>query len=167
VAPEALSRFYLDEEGGPHGPQSRVGATWMTRDDRESEIEDYVGYLELLQEHVWQQLTRPPERVIALGFSQGVATAARWAARTRARLDELVLWGGRLPPELEPRILSGRAPDLQVTLVVGTRDRFLTESAAREEESRLAAAGVRVRALVFQGGHRLDDATLRLIAGEG
>ncbi|MDE3054320.1 MAG: phospholipase, partial [Gemmatimonadota bacterium] len=32
VAPEALSRFYLDN-ALPHGPDARVGATWMTRED--------------------------------------------------------------------------------------------------------------------------------------
>jgi hypothetical protein len=42
----------------------------------------------------------------------------------------------------------------------------MTETALREEERRIAGAGVRVRALVFEGGHRLDDATLTLIAGE-
>jgi predicted esterase len=165
VAPEGLSRFYLDDESGPHGPQSRVGATWMTREDRENEIEDYVTYLEQLHQQVREQLPGAPERAVALGFSQGVATAARWAARTRSALDELVLWGARLPPELDPGMLGARAHELRVTLVVGSRDRFLTVGALREEEDRLAGCGVRVRALTFEGGHRLDDATLRMIAG--
>src|SRR5690606_29110285 len=52
VAPEALSRFYVGDHGGPHGPESRVGATWMTREDRLREIDDYVRYLDLLHDHV-------------------------------------------------------------------------------------------------------------------
>ena len=39
VAPEALSRFYLN------GFSGRVGATWMTKEDRLSEIEDQAYYL--------------------------------------------------------------------------------------------------------------------------
>jgi predicted esterase len=105
-------------------------------------------------------------RLLALGFSQGCATAARWAARTAARIDELVLWGGRLPPELEPARLLERHPSLQVTLVAGRRDRFVSEAALREQQEHLAGAGLSVRALRFEGGHRLDDATLRTIASQ-
>ncbi|MFW6202332.1 MAG: hypothetical protein ACOC8B_07130, partial [Gemmatimonadota bacterium] len=55
VAPEALSRFYLDDDGGPHGPDARIGATWMTRADRENEIRDYVDYLDTLYERVFEE----------------------------------------------------------------------------------------------------------------
>src|ERR671913_1620 len=42
VAPEALSRFYLDPIPKRRNEASpRVGASWMTREDRESEIADY------------------------------------------------------------------------------------------------------------------------------
>src|ERR1019366_2165212 len=46
VVPEALSRFYVPAGPGLHGPDAKVGATWMTREDRESEIADYVSYLD-------------------------------------------------------------------------------------------------------------------------
>jgi hypothetical protein len=39
VAPEALSRYYLTPaQGGPHAPNTPVGASWMTSQDREHEI---------------------------------------------------------------------------------------------------------------------------------
>ena len=44
IAPEGLSRFYLQGNGG------RVGASWMTRDDRLHEIDDHVGFLNQLAE---------------------------------------------------------------------------------------------------------------------
>jgi hypothetical protein len=37
VAPEALNRSYLK------GGYDKTGATWMTKDDRENEIKDYVN----------------------------------------------------------------------------------------------------------------------------
>jgi hypothetical protein len=43
VAPEALSRFYLDpipERRDQRNP--RVGATWMTKEDRDAEIADQL-----------------------------------------------------------------------------------------------------------------------------
>ena len=42
VAPEGLSRFYVN---ATHG---LVGASWMTREDRQHEIDDYVGYLDAI-----------------------------------------------------------------------------------------------------------------------
>ena len=38
AVPEALNRFYLDDPAKRHGPDSPVGATWMTREDRLTDI---------------------------------------------------------------------------------------------------------------------------------
>src|SRR5919202_1046254 len=46
VAPEALSRFYVESGAGTRHADVPVGATWMTREDRLSEIADYVSYLD-------------------------------------------------------------------------------------------------------------------------
>src|SRR5688572_17917874 len=43
VAPEALSRFYLAPVSPADHRNAKVGASWMTREARESEIADYVG----------------------------------------------------------------------------------------------------------------------------
>ena len=56
VAPEALSRFYLDDRPGAIHTESRVGATWMTREDREHEITDYVRYLDVLHDTLRRDL---------------------------------------------------------------------------------------------------------------
>jgi hypothetical protein len=51
VAPEALSRFYVEVPGKTHA-DTHVGASWMTREDRLSDIEDYVEYLDALHAHI-------------------------------------------------------------------------------------------------------------------
>src|SRR5439155_683249 len=71
VAPEGLSRFYLSESP----TERRVGASWMTREDRLAEIADYVQYLDAVYQEVFGLLDRSQVTVHALGFSQGVATA--------------------------------------------------------------------------------------------
>ncbi|MBC7923946.1 MAG: phospholipase, partial [Ferruginibacter sp.] len=70
VAPEALSRFYLQGMGEGSG---RVGATWMTREDRLNEIDDYLHYLRTLHQTLVGEGGR--WRTGLLGFSQGTATA--------------------------------------------------------------------------------------------
>jgi len=82
VAPEGLSRFYLTESPA----ERRVGASWMTREDRLHEIDDYVRYLDALYREVLGRVEGPAARVTALGFSQGTATVSRWAALGQSRL---------------------------------------------------------------------------------
>lgn len=151
VAPEALSRFY------PSGTSGEVGASWMTSAHRESEITDYLAYLGVLAERLFEQ-GKPPLHV--LGFSQGAATAARWVAHRlgedRHSVQHLTLWAGAVPPDVAPSALAG--PDL--TLVVGTQDAYVTPQRLSEQRERLDEAGTSYDLLRFGGGHRLDDDTL-------
>src|SRR2546425_9676771 len=57
VAPEALSRFYLEDTTVP-AKERKVGATWMTRENRLSEIDDYVRYLDALHAEVFARVAR-------------------------------------------------------------------------------------------------------------
>ena len=166
VAPEALNRFYLNRDGGRAGPRAPVGATWMTREDRLAEIDDYVRYLDDLHREVVDRLGRDVQTT-ALGFSQGTATVSRWRTHGSARIDRLILWAGLLPPEIDP---AGPARDRfassDLHLVRGTRDELLNANQAVEQAERLTRAGVRATILEFDGGHRMDRDTLaRLGAG--
>jgi predicted esterase len=134
----------------------RVGASWMTREDRLHEIDDYVRYLDA----VYRTVNPRTAGVTALGFSQGTATACRWATFGSSRLDRLIVWGGEVPPDLDLKLL--RVPSL--TLVYGTRDEFFTPKVVAANETRLRDHGVRYELVSFEGGHEIEEATLlRLI----
>lgn len=165
VAPEALSRYYIDAPGEPHAT-ARVGATWMTREDRLSEIADYVSYLDALADSLLQQLDPHAVSVHALGFSQGAATASRWFVGGRTRIARLILWGGTVPPDLELRELRARLADAELLLVSGDSDPVVDPARIAEDEERLLAASVPFRRLQFAGGHRLDAETLATVASE-
>jgi predicted esterase len=162
VAPEALNRFYLGDASGFHGPDAKIGATWMTREDRENEIADYVEYLDLVSAEVLAALPRAPERVVALGFSQGVATVTRWYALGNTRIDSLVLWAGLLPPDAEQFV--ERLRTTMVTFVVGTRDRSVHGALAGGEGERVRQMNVPWRLVTFDGGHEMHGETLRALA---
>ncbi len=162
-APEALNRYYL--EGGVHGPTSPVGATWMTREDRLTEIADYVRYLDTLYRHVLADLDRGSVRVVVLGFSQGAATAARWTALGGARADDLVLWGAGTPPDLTLAAAAKAWGATRVSLVYGRDDPHFDEPRALAEAERLRAYGIAPFIVGFDGGHALDAATLHRLAG--
>lgn len=149
VAPEGLSRFYLTENPA----ERRVGASWMTREDRLHEIDDYVRYLDAL----YAQLGSHTAKITALGFSQGSATACRWAALGSSRIDRLIVWGGEVPPDLDLKRL--RVPSL--TLVYGNQDEFFTPKVVAANEARLRERGIRYETVSFEGGHAIDEAALR------
>ena len=155
VVPEALSRFY-------HEDHQRVGASWMTREDRLTEIDDYVSYLDRLHDRIFEGLRRSEIRLRILGYSQGVATAARWATRGKAEIDELVIWGSPLPHDLDDAAIV-RLGRMTVTLVGGTRDPFLTEEHWERQSSLLRDREIAFQVKRFEGGHRLDDDTLRAL----
>jgi predicted esterase len=162
VAPEGLSRFYLSERPG----ERRVGASWMTREDRLVEIEDYVRYLDRVYDDVFGSLDRAQVSVHALGFSQGAATVSRWAALGHARVDRLVLWGGELPPDLDltrSRVVE-RLRAARLTLVHGATDEYFTPKVVAGITARLDEHGISYRAVPFAGGHGLDDAILGSLA---
>jgi predicted esterase len=149
VAPEALSRFYLTDSPA----ERRVGASWMTREDRLREIDDYVRFLDA----VYAETAGPQTEVTALGFSQGSAAVCRWAALGSSRIDRLIVWGGEVPPDLDLKRL--RAPNL--TLVYGTRDEFFTPKIVAATEARLREQGITYDLVPFDGGHEIHEATLR------
>jgi predicted esterase len=159
VAPEGLSRFYLD--GG-----KKIGASWMTKEDRDAEIADYVAYLDRLYDEVFRSLPRESVTLHVMGFSQGAATATRWAARGKGRPDQLVLWGEALPPEFDSVDTVAPLRDMRITVVVGSRDEYVTGDAVDAHRRRLMDLGLRFDEKTFDGGHRLDKQTLLAVARE-
>jgi predicted esterase len=99
-----------------------------------------------------------------LGFSQGVATIARWIAAGETRPDELILWAGSFPPEIDLAAFAAKVSGASVVLVVGARDELAPWAGAEATCRRMMAAGLSARLMTFPGGHRLDHGTLEAIA---
>ncbi len=153
IAPEGLSRFYLDEG------HTRVGASWMTREDRQNEIADQITYLDHLCEHLRSgNLSGVPFGV--LGFSQGVATACRWAVQGRTTVPRLILWGGTLPPDLGAATLATRLGTSRIDIAHGENDELVNPAARVQEESRWREAGLPFTVHAHPGAHDLDPILL-------
>lgn len=157
VAPEGLSRYYVDAAA------KRVGASWMTREDRLAEIEDQRTYLNTLYDHLRKQL--PPDcQFIGLGFSQGVATLCRWLAQDHLDFDHTIIWAGT-PPEDTP---FWQAPSFQKRLwvVYGEQDPIVTPEKVNEKAEWLKSKGVEVNKVRFEGRHELSSSKLELLKGK-
>ncbi|MEO8636466.1 MAG: phospholipase [Gemmatimonadales bacterium] len=162
AAPEALSRFYLETRlDGGHG--SAIGATWLTREDRVAEIGDVHGYLDQLVGVL--RAAHRPERLIVLGFSQGSAAVARWAVTSSETPDQLILWGAPLAVDVAPDALAARRAGHPVVLVAGDEDTHAPAGVLEAQAAALVQAGATATAVRFAGGHTIDAAALRRIAG--
>jgi predicted esterase len=164
IAPEALNRFYLDGVESAPPAERRVGATWMTREDREHEITDYVEYLDTLSAQLPDRVRqggRSP-RIVVFGFSQATATVARWVARGKIRPDYLVLWGGFLPADVPLTDERLRAPELRI--IIGSSDRFISQDRTTQEDARLVEASLPYRMTRYDGGHGINREVLLEVA---
>jgi predicted esterase len=161
VAPEALSRYYLSPpRAGPHPPNTPVGASWMTSEDRDREIQDYVTYLDLLHDEIFSVVDRAKVRLCVLGFSQGTATVARWVSRGKVDPDRVILCAGVLPPELDvagAARLTRRSP---LTIVLGRNDDFARPELIGAQAARLRDLRVPHSIIRFEGGHDITPEVL-------
>ena len=162
VVPEGLNRFYLDDR------HQRVGASWMTREDRDDEIVDQVAYLDAVLTEACRQRRVDPlaVRLVGFGFSQGVATICRWlersplAVRRPRRADRLILWGGPLPTDLDPGAERAWLSGADLVLVAGDRDAFATPARVMAQEKALREVGIPYRVVSYPGEHRLNARVL-------
>ena len=168
VAPEALNRFYLVGPETIPAAERAVGATWMTREDRDHEIDDYVAYLDDVATDVlapFRPIGALP-RIVVLAFSQGTATGARWITRGTIRPRHVVMWGGFLPPDIDDAAKAAGLEHASLRLVIGSRDGFVSPERLADEERRLTKAKLSYRLIRYSGGHGIAKDTLREVARE-
>jgi predicted esterase len=158
VAPEGLSRFYVDHTTG------KVGSSWMTKDDRAAEIGDYLAYLDDLYDEVFHTLPREGAKVTVLGFSQGAVTASRWVSFGAVKANRLIIWGEVLAGDLDMPRAAPRLRGLRLIYVNGRSDHMASPDKKEAEVSRLREYGIEHQMIEFDGGHRLDDEILLKLA---
>lgn len=156
IVPEGLHRYYLN------GFSGKIGASWMTREEREKDIEDYCGYLDRVYEHYIKPLDK---KVIvnALGFSQGGATICRWAAHTKFRIDNLIVWGSVIPPDMNWETDVQKLRNLKWHYVAGDQDEFLSDKRRVEQLEILDKNGIRPNSIHYKGRHDILEEPLLLL----
>ncbi len=165
IAPEGLSRFYLEDvTSRARTGNNRVGATWMTRENRLTDIENYITFLNMIYKK------EVPENfsgeIILFGFSQGAATATRWAIEGNNAFHKLILWAGILPPDMNFEKAYEILKDKKIIEVFGKDDPYLTHEKLKEVTSLNTRLGINPLLIEFEGGHEInEDVLIRLSLG--
>jgi len=157
IALEGLSRFYVE------GLTGRVGASWMTSEDREDEITDQSSYVNT----VLRELGIVPsseKRLTVLGFSQGTATAIRWMVTNGIRARQLVIWAGSLPHDVTSEQLRETLSSCKVDFCIGTQDEFINKEKVEEKMVELKKLLPQLQVHWFEGKHTLHPETLLKVA---
>ena len=147
IAPQAPSRYYLN------GKYEHVGASWATREQTATEMENVMKYLD----EVWknENLEAAPNLVL-FGYSQGVSVVTRWVAQRKIRCSKLILNSGRIPKELQPSDFTF-LEDTKVAFVYGKEDPFVNEEFLQSEEKRIRELYPRnLELIAFDGGHEVN-----------
>ena len=149
VAPEGLHRFYSRGH-------EKVVASWMTKEDREDDIHDYVFFLDKVYDDVVKNSSGA--KIIFLGFSQGAATASRWCSLGKSKIDELILWCGFFPPDLPPNGIPGK---VKLTVVTASQDKFITAEEEKNQLEKMKMFSPELKHIKFPGEHALNEELLR------
>jgi len=160
IAPEGLHRFYWKDFSG------RVAASWMTKEDRGNDIVDYVNYLDMVYSEVLEELKNRKVKINVLGFSQGTATVCRWIANGKSKADNLIIWAGAFPEELNFEIENSVFNETNNFVVVGDKDEFLNEESIQKHDHFLKSKNVKFELIRFIGKHEINqEALLQLKKG--
>ncbi len=160
IAPEGLSRFYLEDVNSrSQGGSNRVGATWMTKEDRLTDIENYVTYLNSIYQSEIDGLKSIPP-VTLLGFSQGVATLARWALHGSVQFQRMILWAGILPPDMDFELGKDKVRGKEVIQIYGKQDPFINQDRLEEMKNLCDQLEIIPQIIEYDGKHEIDESVL-------
>ncbi|HET6244880.1 MAG TPA: dienelactone hydrolase family protein, partial [Bacteroidia bacterium] len=152
--PEGLHRFYL---GGYSG---RVGASWMTKEDRMNDIKDYIHFLDDLYLEILNSFNGRKVKINVLGFSQGTATVCRWLVNKKSKVNNLIIWAGGFPSDLAFEPDKTLFDSMGIYMVFGDKDEFISAEEFESQEKVLKQHKIEYNLIRFEGKHEINSQVL-------
>jgi predicted esterase len=158
IAPEALNRFYITENF------SRVGASWMTKLERENDIVENNQYIESLFQKVSKDIGHSNFQLNVLGFSQGSATACRWIFSANNKTNNFIVWAGDIPKDCLKDENRSKWNSLNTFLVFGTKDPLITTDLSLKFQKRISEYKLNFDLVEYDGDHRIFPKVLKEVS---
>lgn len=145
VAPQGLSKYYLD------GFYGRVGASWMTKEDRLTEIENQYRYIQSVLDEIGEISNK---QLVYFGFSQGTATMGRFAAWAKKPFHKMIVWAGTFPPDIEPNEFNFLTGSEEIIYFTSREDPFFKEEMIENQNDIIFRTTAKTPELRwYEGGH--------------
>ena len=154
IAPEGSNRFYLNNN------YSRVGASWMTRVDKEKDIEDNISFIETLYTKIVDDIGHNNFKLKTLGFSQGGATLVRWIMSNSIKVDSLILWGSDIPQDSLTNQNKSRWSSINIKIVIGKKDEYISDENKKKVIDAVNAYGLSYKLIEYDGPHKIIESEL-------
>ncbi|WP_298503330.1 esterase [uncultured Maribacter sp.] len=148
IAPQAPSKYYLKDN------YKRVGASWLTKEDTNIEIQNTLNYLDQIYQ---QEGISSKHNIIIFGYSQGVSIASRWVGLRKILCDHLVLYSGGIPNELKQKDFQYLLDqNSKITCIVGDKDEYISETNRKKEFAKINHLfQEKASQVLFDGGHEV------------
>ncbi len=156
VAPEGLSRFYLKGFSGD------VVATWMTKQDRLTEIEDFSTYLHSLYSSYLEKLPKNCKKIV-FGFSQGGTSAFRWLHRKKTDLDVLLAYSTWIPEDIDFTKSHTSFDRIKLLYTIGNQDMYLSNGKKELLFDIIQRNGFEVALEFYEGIHKVKKSQLKFL----
>ena len=158
IAPEATNRFYLANN------YTRVGASWMTKLDREQEISDNILFLDKLFSIIKKDIGHDNFKLNTLGFSQGGPALVRWLMSNKLNTNSLILWGSDIPKDSLVIENKSRWNSMNLKIVIGKNDEYINEEKKQEFVGVVKSYGLKYDLIEYEGSHKIIEEELKKIA---
>ena len=158
IAPEATNRFYLGNN------YNRVGASWMTKLDREQEISDNILFLDKLFSIIKREIGHDNFKLNTLGFSQGGPALVRWLMSNKLNTNSLILWGSDIPKDSLVTENKSRLNSIKLKIVIGKNDEYINEEKKQEFVEIVKSYGLKYELIEYEGSHKIIEEELKKIA---
>ena len=154
IAPEATSKFYLGND------YSRVGASWITKSDKESEINDNILFLDKLYSKITDEIGHNDFKLNTLGFSQGGPMLLRWLIKKSHKINSLILWGSDIPKDTLTKKNKSKWGSMNLKIVIGKHDEYISDENKKQFVEIVESYGLKYNLIEYDGSHKIVEEVL-------
>ncbi|CAN5571509.1 esterase [soil metagenome] len=164
IAPEGLSRSNFGRAS-----DSRIGASWMSKEDRLNEIDDYVEYLDTLYNEITKGYSvdlKQEIKIYLLGFSQGGSTALRWFVNGNSTFNELYICSSDIAKDVDPDKFRSKSQNSNIYYVYGKNDASYSRKNFSDSADFLKENKIRFSEKIFDGVHEINKDMIKKLINE-
>jgi len=110
---------------------------------------------------IMKDLKFPQVKINIVGFSQGTSTVARWIVNGNIKVDQVVLWAGLFPPDIDFKKSKKLLNSIPILIVAGKRDPWVNNEVLNNQIQVLKNSGINPQLKIFNGGHEINPQLLK------